>query len=173
MAKRYEIVSRGGVLSTIPPVGVIWLEGNFELPENLPEERIVQEDFTFHPALLAVPVGTRIIFPNKDKEYHNVFSYSPPERFDLGRYMPEERPVPSQLFDQPGMVTIRCDIHEHMRAIVLVLDSPHFVTTDTEGRFRLEGLPSGEFTLKAWINSQETLERTVRLRPGETTEVLF
>lgn len=173
MAKRYEIISRGGVLSTIPPVGVVWLEGDFEKTEEPLTRQIVQSGFIFSPALLAVPVGTVIEFPNEDDEYHNVFSYSPTERFDLGRYMPDERPVPAQLFDEPGMVTLRCDIHEHMRAIILVIDSPYFVTTATDGQFKLEGLPAGEFTLKAWINSKTTLERTVELHPGTAIEVRF
>jgi len=63
----------------------------------------------------------------------------------------------------PGLVTLRCEIHEHMRAVVLVLNTPHFVITDTEGRFRLSGLPVGRYTLKAWLNSKTTLERPVEL----------
>jgi len=173
MAKRYEIVSKGGILSTIPPVGVVWLEGNFPEEGNPPVLQIVQKDFVFDPALLPVRVGTVIEFPNEDDEYHNVFSYSPAKRFDLGRYMPEERPIPSQVFDQAGMVTLRCDIHEHMRAIILVIDSPYFVTTDTRGRFRMEELPAGDYILKAWINSRETLEIPVRLESGKTLQVTF
>jgi hypothetical protein len=173
MARRYEIISRGGALSTIPPVGVVWLEGDFPPLEDPPVVEIVQEDFVFEPSLLTIRPGTIVAFPNKDEEYHNVFSYSPAKRFDLGRYLPEERPVPTQVFDKPGMVTIRCDIHEHMRAIVLVIDSPYFVTTDTHGNFRLEDLPEGKYTLKAWINSRETLETTVDLKAGETTKVSF
>ena len=61
------------------------------------------------------------------------------------------------MFDKAGLVTLRSDIHEHMRALVLVLDTPHFTTTDPEGRFRLAGLPAGRFKLKAWINSKTTL----------------
>lgn len=173
MAQRYEIVSRGGTLSTIPPVGVVWLEGDFAPVKEPPTRRMVQKDFTFEPALLVIPAGTRVEFPNEDNEYHNVFSYSPTQRFDLGRYMPEERPIPSQVFDVPGSVTVRCDIHEHMRAIILVLDTPHFTMTDTDGRFRLEGLPEGVFTLKAWINSRQTLEKIVHIKGGEASRIDF
>ena len=173
MAKRYEIVSKGGALSTIPPVGVVWLEGDFPPLQDPPVVEMNQEEFMFTPSLLTIRPGTVVAFPNNDEEYHNVFSYSPTERFDLGRYLPDERPVPTQVFDEPGMVTIRCDIHEHMRAIILVIDSPHFVTTDTKGRFRLENLPAGTYTLKAWINSRETLERSVVLKAGETTTITF
>lgn len=173
MAKRYEIVSKGGILSTIPPVGVVWLEGDFPEGESgeAPVIQIIQEDFVFDPALVTIRPGTIIEFPNHDDEYHNVFSYSPTKRFDLGRYLPGEKPVPAQTFDKAGMVTLRCDIHEHMRAIILVIDSPYFVKTDTKGRFRMENLPEGDYVLKAWINSRETLERKIRLDAGETTQV--
>ena len=168
MARRYEIISRGGVLSTIPPVGVVWVESDqLTAPKEPLIRLVVQRDFMFHPALIVVPVGTRIVFPNEDEEYHNVFSYSPAARFDLGRYLPEERPIPSHTFDNPGMVTLRCDIHEHMRAIILVVDSPFHTETDTEGRFHLEGLPPGRYTVKAWIDSRTTLEKVVEIEAGE------
>ena len=60
--------------------------------------------------------GTRVEFPNLDDTYHSVYSYSPAKRFDLGRYRRDERPIPWVLFDKPGLITLRCDIHEHMRA---------------------------------------------------------
>ena len=112
-------------------------------------------------------------FPNLDDTYHSIFSYSPTKRFDLGRYRPEERPIPSVVFDKPGLVTLRCDIHEHMRGLILVLNSPHFVMTDAEGRFRLRGLPPGQYTLNAWIDSKTTHERPVELKKGETLHVDF
>jgi plastocyanin len=173
VAKRYEIVTHGGVLSTQPPLAVVYLEGSFPKPASPPTTQIVQQDLAFVPPLLPVQVGTRVEFPNLDDTYHSIFSYSPTKRFDLGRYRPEERPIPSVVFDKPGLVTLRCDIHEHMRGLILVLNSPHFVMTDAEGRFRLRGLPAGHYTLNAWIDSKTTRERPVELKKGETLQVDF
>src|SRR6476659_296048 len=154
-AKRYEIVTKAGVLSTQPPLAVIYLEGNFPRPASLPTKE----------------VGTKVQFPNLDDQYHNLFSYSPAKRFDLGRYRPEERPIPSVTFDKPGLVTLRCDIHEHMRGLILVLNTPYFVMTDTAGRFRLDKLPAGRYTLKAWIDSRTTREKSIDLKDGQTLHV--
>jgi plastocyanin len=173
VTKRYEIVTRGGVLSTEPPVAVVYLDGSFPKSTSHSTKQVVQKNLTFVPSLLPVQVGTRVEFPSLDDTYHNIFSYSPTKRFDLGRYRPDERPIPSQVFDTPGLVTLRCDIHEHMRGLILVLDTPYFVMTDTDGRFRLRGLPSGHYTLKAWINSKTTRERPVELKNGETVHVDF
>jgi plastocyanin len=173
VAKRYEIVTHGGVLSTQPPLAVVYLAGSFQKPTSHPRKQIAQKDLTFVPSLLPVQVGTRVEFPNLDDTYHSIFSYSSAKRFDLGRYRPEERPIPSEVFDTPGLVILRCDIHEHMRGLILVLDTPYFVVTDAEGRFRLRGLPTGHYTLNAWIDSKTTHERPVELKKGETLQVDF
>ena len=172
-AKRYEIVTKGGVLSTQPPLAVVYLDGAFPNLVSLPTKQVAQKDLTFVPALLPVPAGTKVEFPNLDDTYHNIFSYSPAKRFDLGRYRAEERPIPTQIFDKPGLVTLRCDIHEHMRGLILVLNTPYFVMTDTDGHFRLSGLPAGRYTLKAWIDSRTTREKPVELKNGQTLHVDF
>lgn len=171
--QRYEIVSRGGVLGTNPPLAVIYLAGAFPRAEPPPSAQMAQKNLTFLPALLPVQVGTRVEFPNYDDRYHNIFSLSPAKRFDLGRYLPDERPVPSQVFDVPGLVTLRCDIHEHMRGLILVLDTPHFVLSEPDGHYRLTGLPPGNYTLKVWLDSKTTLERPIELQPDSKLRADF
>ena len=173
MTKRYEIVTKGGVLSTNPPLAVVYLEGEFAKAASIPTRQVAQKDLSFVPALLAVQTGTAVEFPNEDDMYHNIFSYSPAKRFDLGRYRRDEHPVPTQTFDTAGLVTLRCDIHEHMRGLILVLNTPHFVTTDADGRYRLTGLPPGKFVLKAWIDSRTTLEHPLEIKSGGTVHVDF
>lgn len=171
--QRYEVVVKGGVVSTEPPLAIVYLEGEFPAPAELPVRQVTQRNLTFVPSVLPVQVGTRVQFPNEDDTYHNIFSYSRPKRFDLGRYRSDERPIPSEVFDQPGLVTLRCDIHDHMRAIILVLATPHFVLTDAAGDFRLTGLPAGKYVLKAWLNSQTTRELPVEIPEGATIRVDF
>ncbi|HEY0790803.1 MAG TPA: carboxypeptidase regulatory-like domain-containing protein [Chthoniobacterales bacterium] len=173
MNKRYEVVTKGGVVATSPPLAVVYLEGPFPKVTPPPTQQVAQKDLTFVPLLLPVQVGTKVEFPNLDDTYHNIFSFSPAKRFDLGRYRPEERPVPSQVFDTPGLVTLRCDIHEHMRGLILVLSTAYFTKTDVDGRFRLTGLPSGHYTLRAWLDSKTTLGHPVELTSGSTLHVDF
>jgi plastocyanin len=171
--QRYEIVASAGVLSTNPPLAVVYLEGVFPKPATPPVTQMLQKDLTFIPSLLPVQLGTKVEFPNLDDTYHNIFSFSPPKRFDLGRYRPDEKPVPAQTFDVAGLVTLRCDIHEHMRGLILVLATPHFVVTDEEGRFALRNLPPGRYTLKAWIDSKTTREHVVELATDSVLRVDF
>jgi plastocyanin len=173
VTKRYEIVIKNGVVATDPPRAVIYLEGSFPKSANPPTQQMAQKDLAFVTPLLPVEVGTKVEFPNQDESYHNIFSYSPAKRFDLGRYRSDERPIPSQIFDVPGLVTLHCDIHEHMRGLILVLATPHFVTSDTDGRFHLGGLPAGHYTLKAWVDSKTTREQPVDLKNGATLHIDF
>ena len=161
--KRYQIISQGGVLSPSPPVAVVYVEGDFPASAEEQVTQVEQKELMFSPSLLPIRTGTRVEFPNLDDTYHNVFSYSPPKRFDLGRFRADERPVPSQVFEEAGLVTLRCDIHDHMRALILVLDTPHFVVTDEDGSFALEGIPPGRHLVKAWIDSRTVREQTVEI----------
>lgn len=163
--QRYEIVAKAGILSVSPPLAVVYLEGPFPIAPGATAQ-MAQKDLEFVPSLLPVALNTRVFFPNLDDTYHNVFSYSKAKRFDLGRYLSDERPVPSVVFDTAGLVTLHCDIHEHMRALILVLDTPYFVVTAPDGSFRLAGLPAGHHVLKAWVDSRTTLVRPVDIPDG-------
>ncbi len=149
--------------------GVVWVEGDFTGVTNRPPATVElgQRNFQFDAYVLPVRVGTRVVFPNHDEAYHNVFSYSKAKRFDLGRYLKDET-QPAQLFDKPGVVKLYCEIHEHMNAVIVVVDSPFFTTTDEEGNFTLNGIPAGTHTLKAWLGKKKIVEKTVTLKDGET-----
>ena len=170
---RYSADIVGHVDPPAPPVAVVYLVGDFPATPttNLTAE-LIQQHFQFRPAVLPVRKGTTIEFPNRDDSYHSVFSYSKPKRFDLGRYRKDEKPA-AVGFDQAGVVKLYCEIHEHMRATILVLDTPYFARTDTNGVFRLENLPAGKFVLKAWIDDKTEREQPVSLTAGDTLRVDF
>ena len=142
------------------------------VPASEAKTAMAQHHYQFAPGLVAVERGTTVAFPNLDDEYHSVFSYSKPKRFDLGRYRKNEMPV-ELVFDEPGLVKLFCEIHDHMRGRILVLDTPYFQKTSPDGRYRLEGLPAGRHVLKAWVDDEKVRERTVDLVEGKTVRVDF
>lgn len=125
--------------------------------------RMDQRNETFFPHVLAVPVGTVVDFPNSDSTYHNVFSLSRAKRFDLGRYARGKSKAVA--FDRPGVVRVFCDIHSHMSAFVLVFNHPYFATTDTEGRYRIDNLPPGTYSVAAWYEGSTRETRSVTIPP--------
>lgn len=155
-----------------PQVSAVWMTGSFPPVDTSKAEPVIlgQRGIQFRPNILVVQVGTPVLFPNFDPIYHSVFSYSAAKKLDLGRYRPgEERPA--VVFDKPGTVSLRCEIHDHMRCEIVVVESPYFATTDAEGNFRLQGLPAGKHTFRVWLSPKETVEHTVELKPGETATV--
>jgi len=111
--------------------------------------RMDQRNESFVPHLLAVTVGTTVDFPNNDRTYHNVFSLSKGQRFDLGRYGAGHSKAVR--FDHPGVVRVFCDIHSHMNAFILVFNHRFFNITDPDGSYEIDGVPPGTYTLVAWI----------------------
>jgi plastocyanin len=102
----------------------------------------------FTPRVLVVGVGTTVDFPNEDPIFHNVFSVSGDNRFDLDLY---KRPKSgSWTFLHPGLARVYCNIHPQMSAVVLVRDNPFFTKAAPDGSFSLEGVPAGRYLLKAW-----------------------
>jgi plastocyanin len=130
---------------------------------------MAQRDTAFVPAALVVQVGTTVDFPNGDPFFHNVFSYSSAARFDLGRYpRGETRQV---TFDKPGIVKVYCEVHETMRAVIVVTENPFNDVVDAQGRFRIPGIPEGTYTMVIWHPDLDSLERQVRVVAGETVRL--
>lgn len=130
---------------------------------------MAQQDTTFSQPLLFVPPGTEVSFPNRDPFFHNVFSYSPGARFDLGRYPQGE--TKSVVFEEAGEVSIFCEVHESMRALVVVTENPFHTTLAEDGSFVLEGVPAGTYTLVLTHADLGSAEQVVTVRDGEVTEV--
>jgi plastocyanin len=131
--------------------------------------RINQKGLMFRPLVLPIVVGTTVDFPNNDDVFHNVFSYSSPKEFDLGRYpIGKSKKV---TFDRPGVVSVYCDIHAYMYATILVLENPWFTAPGKDGEFVLGDVPEGEYELAFWYGKKLVGSRPVTVRARETTRV--
>jgi len=130
-----------------------------------------QRDERFVPHVLAVTTGTVVDFPNSDRIYHNVFSLSKTRPFDLGRYAVGRSK--SLRFERPGIVRVFCDIHSHMSAFILVFSHPFFAVTDPAGRYRIDDVPPGTYTLVAWNEGVTSESRQVNVSDAGTTEADF
>jgi plastocyanin len=132
--------------------------------------RIDQRNETFVPHVLAIMTGTIVDFLN-DNTFHNVFSLSKPRRFDLGRYAAGKSK--SVRFDRPGIVRVFCDIHSHMNAFILVFSHRFFAVTDGQGRYRIDDVPPGTYSVAVWNEATTAAPRMVTVLPGGETEVNF
>ena len=144
------IVSSGGAVRADASNVVVWLEGARRAaePRGAPRGQMKSDQKKFNPRVLVVPRTATVDFPNADPIYHNVFSVSGGNRFDLGLY--RSGASRSKEFDQPGLVRVYCNIHPQMVGFVMVVDSDFAAVTGPDGKFRFEGVPAGSWALKAW-----------------------
>jgi plastocyanin len=124
---------------------------------------ITQADIHFNPFVVVAPVGSEVSFPNKDKVRHHVYSFSAAKRFELKLYGRDE--TRRVVFDQPGVVSLGCNIHDQMMGFVFVTDTPYVAKTGASGEVTLDSLPAGPGTVTVWHPFQ-------RSRLNEVSETL-
>ena len=144
---RIEVVDKGGKKATDVSDVVVYVDGAKTKPKPA-RATVTMKGKTFLPRVVAVGVGGTIDFPNEDPIFHNVFSVSGENRFDLDLY---KRPKSgSWTFQHPGIVRVYCNIHPQMSAVVVVRDNPYFTKANVDGSFSIEDVPPGKYELKAW-----------------------
>ena len=127
---------------------IIWIEGLHGGEPAAARGLMKSEQKRFAPRAIVVRKSGMVEFPNADAIYHNVFSVSGANRFDLGLYrsgVPKEKK-----FEDPGLVRVYCNIHPQMVGFVMVVDSDFAAVTGPDGSFRFQGVPPGTHVLKVW-----------------------
>jgi plastocyanin len=149
---------------------VVYLEGvpgTAVAPKEHPQIR--QYEKQFDPQLTVVVKGTTVDFPNEDKIAHNVFSVSRPARFDLGLY--KSGTMKSVEMKRVGTVDVYCNIHPDMIAKVKVLENSYFTETKSDGSFKIDNVPPGEYPVVAWLPNGDEARGTVKVTEGAAAEV--
>lgn len=130
-----------------PTQGIVILQPLSFTPKISPTTNAVltQKGMTFYPKVLPVTRGSTVYILNEDKEYHNVYSRTPGATFNIGR-----RP-PGHMYPQKikisGLIRVFCDIHEHMKAYILSLETPYFTRIGKDSSYSLDKLPDGKYKI--------------------------
>lgn len=152
------------VLSEGQPVteAVVTLTPIGRAATTVPMEAVMdQVNSEFEPRVLVVTKGSRVRFPNRDRIRHQVYSFSPAKRFELPLYT--GTPPDPVVFDQAGVVTLGCNIHDWMKGYIVVVDTPYFALSDAAGRVQLNA-PPGEYLLTAWHERLPTIDAAPKRR---------
>jgi plastocyanin len=147
------------------PVAYVYVENILEPAVKGQKVVIKQEGKTFIPAWAVVQRGTTIEFPNLDNIYHNVFSLSSGNTFDLGLYN-SANDSRGHTFTEPGAVDIYCNIHPQMAASTLVLPNRHYAKVKRDGTFEIPRVPDGRRKIVAWAPGSRLNAQWVELRGG-------
>ena len=141
----------------------------------VPEKPVVlnQENCMFRPRILGVLVGQKLHIKNGDAVTHNVRSFARRNRpFNIGQYPASK--TREKTFSRPeSAVMIKCDIHDWMTGYVFALEHPYFAVTLKNGRFKIKGLPAGDYTLAAWHEMYGEQKASITVGKSGTVEADF
>jgi len=131
---------------------------------------IKQENKQFSPRLAVVQTGTQVVFPNLDTVFHNVFSNSPKNSFDLGSYRAGDK-ARSVVMTSPGLVEVFCNVHQKMNVNIMVVPNNLYTKVRADGSFRIENVPVGARKVVAWSPNTKLVAQKVEVTPsgGQTT----
>lgn len=105
----------------------------------------------YHPQILAIQTGQKLLVKNSDKCMHNVdveptVSGNPTSN----QMQPPGSPPLTFTFPKPEMfITFKCDIHPWMFAWVSVMSSPYYDISNKQGKFVIKNVPPGKYTIVA------------------------
>ena len=142
----------------VPEVVVFVKHDGIAAQRASPESAVMdQRDKQFVPHLLVVQKGASVLFPNSDVIGHHVYSFSKPNNFVLPLYTGD--PHEPVIFDHDGIVMLGCNIHDHMLAYIVVVDTDVFGLTDESGSVSLNIADSANgYSVNIW---------SPRIRDGE------
>ncbi|MDB4955001.1 MAG: hypothetical protein JWO36_2570 [Myxococcales bacterium] len=148
-------------------VGLVMLypaTGNYA--KRAAKYRVVeQRNKQFSPRLLAIPPGSTVAFPNFDGVYHNVFSLSATQPFDIGIY--KDGQSREMKFDKLGLVRLGCNIHAKMASYIFVIDAPAYVPVEGAQEFSFRSLAPGRYKARVWSeHSAQPAELDLAINPG-------
>ena len=152
---------------------VITAEAETGVPGAAPPLRAImdQVNLAFVPDVLVVPVHSTVQFPNSDLVGHQVYSFSSARQFQLPLY--RGKPYPPVQFDQPGIVTLGCKIHDNMIGYIVVTSAPFYGRTDAHGEWQARDLPGGRYRVRVWhplLSESQELLQSFDTTAGEKVE---
>ena len=112
------------------------------------EVEVNQYRQAFDPLVTTVPVNSVVRFRNSDSFAHHVYSFSKAKAFE---HRQSSRGVTEpELLDNPGLIALGCNIHDHMLAYLYVSDTPFYGLSGKDGVVQLHDVPDGDYVLKIW-----------------------
>ncbi|RYE28222.1 MAG: methylamine utilization protein [Sphingobacteriales bacterium] len=129
---------------------VVYVEStaeNFPAPTKMAV--MDQKNKAFVPHVLAVPVGTKVDFPNTDSVNHYVYSFSEIKKFQFKLFKGDLEKHQTQL-DKPGLITLGCNIHDFMLGYIFVAPTPYVGVSNSEGIVDLKLPDNGDVNVAIW-----------------------
>ncbi len=147
----------------------VWLEGVNSAGAEPVTAAMQQQNRRFEPELLIVPKGSKVSFPNLDPIFHNIFSLSRAQSFDLGYYA--EGKSREVAFPNEGIVQVYCHVHPEMYGVVVVTSSKWAQKPNSDGSFSWPDVPPGKYRLVVWQRSAGLVHKAMTVPPSGSVQI--
>ncbi len=156
---RMKVGNGGGIGNAI-----VFLDGirrGKAVPELPVEQRVVdQQGCRYEPHVLAVPIGTEVVFRNSDPVQHNVrVEDDAVDTIMLNVAQPVTGREDQMVVSVEGPLSVGCDYHPWMNAYVFGVGHPYYTVTDAGGQFSISDIPPGEYSVSMWLNGIHVIPR--------------
>ncbi|MEL6633546.1 MAG: carboxypeptidase regulatory-like domain-containing protein [Bacteroidota bacterium] len=171
-ASSYDSPSQKKSLMTAQHAIVIFYPLDFQ-PTLSPTPRavITQKGEQFIPVVTPITRGSTVYILNEDNQYHNVYSRTPRASFNIGRRPPGA--MYPQKINKTGVIKLFCDIHDHMQAFVVSLETPYFAKVRSDGSYTMNGLPDGRYRVEVFHPKLPSSSREIQVKGGQSLALNF
>ena len=154
-----------GKVSGVSGESVVYVEAVASKTFPAPSQQVTmdQKGLMFVPHILAVQQGTTVQFLNSDSVAHNVFWISISGNKKLGHNLGTWPKGQKQAFkfDNPGVVSLLCNVHPEMAGYIIVSPTPYFAETDAGGNYKIDNVPDGKYNVVAWHEGMKPQTKSV------------
>jgi plastocyanin len=134
--------------------------------------RYDQKGCEYIPHVAVMQAGQPLEIYNDDQTSHNIHPLAKlnPE---WNKSQPPGSPPIQTKYDKPEFIAVKCNIHPWMHGYFAVMGTSHYAVTGADGKFTLEGLPPGKYTITAWQEKYGSMSQEVTVGAGGATPVNF
>jgi plastocyanin len=135
---------------------------------------IDQREMQFFPRIAAVQHGRTVRFDNSDMFNHGVSVASEIKANNVSQIAGPGMPVEFTFEHEKKPLMVGCPLHGNMRAWLFVVPHPWFAISDAEGRFTIDKIPPGKYTLLlTHADTGRRDQKKVVVAAGEETKVVM
>lgn len=174
MDRRSSATGVGGVvIGKAAPRSIVVLAPRVPREFEAPADPRIMDQFgrAFIPELLLVQQGQTLEFRNSENELHNVRVDRDGSRSPVFNVATTPFQSYEYSFDSPGFYNVSCDVHQEMRATILVTSTPHATIAGERGDFTFDNVTAGSYDLTMYDGSRR-VERPVEITAARTEIII-
>jgi plastocyanin len=158
--------------NTLENVVVYVSAGDQPAPAPTETVRYDQKGCEYLPHVAVVRVGQSLEIYNDDQTSHNIHPLAKINA-EWNKSQPPGSPPLKATYEKPEFISVKCNVHPWMHGIFAVLNTAHFATTAGGGKYTIQGLPPGKYTITAWHERFGTQTQDVTVSGTETAKADF